>query len=159
MSLKTAIHEKVERARQGENPNVVARVPSGWVVLGDSQFLNGYCLLLPDPVVPTLNDMTIDDRARFLLDMSLIGDALKIVTGALRMNYEMLGNVDPALHAHVFPRFADEPEDKRKLPVWFYDWKAAPQFVPDLHRDLRTRIGSELAKIYRDLGLSCELAP
>jgi hypothetical protein len=27
---------------------------SGWAVFGDVQVLNGYCLLLPDPVVPTL---------------------------------------------------------------------------------------------------------
>lgn len=159
MAAKTVIHEKVERAHHGLNPNVVARVPSGWVVLGDSQFLRGYSLLLPDPVVPTLNDMSLADRARFLLDMTLIGDALKTVTGAVRMNYEMLGNVDPALHCHVFPRFTDEPADKRTSPVWFYDWKAAEQFDPEKHRALKREIGQELARLYRALGLACEIAP
>jgi len=159
MAAKTVIHEKVERARQGANPNVICRVPSGWVVLGDSQFLRGYSLLLPDPVVPTLNDLNLEERSRFLLDMTLIGDALKSVTGAVRMNYEMLGNVDPALHCHVFPRFGDEPEDKRQSPVWFYDWKAAPPFDPDRHRELRLRIGRELQRLYRALSLPCEIAP
>ena len=44
-----------------------------------------------------------------------------------------LGNLDPALHVHVFPRFADEPSDLRTRPVWFYDWARAPAF--DLARD------------------------
>ena len=34
----------------------VARLPGGWAVMGDPQVLAGYCLLLPDPVVPTLNE-------------------------------------------------------------------------------------------------------
>jgi diadenosine tetraphosphate (Ap4A) HIT family hydrolase len=55
-------------------------------------------------------------------------------TWADRINYEILGNSEPALHAHLFPRYADEPEDKRRMPAWFYDWEAAPEF--DLGRDL-----------------------
>ena len=47
---RTAIHERVEQARRGDNPAAVCRLPSGWVVLGDDQTLRGYCLLLSDPV-------------------------------------------------------------------------------------------------------------
>jgi diadenosine tetraphosphate (Ap4A) HIT family hydrolase len=131
--MRTIIHERVEQARAGENPKVVCKAPSGWIVMGDSQFLRGYCLILPDPVVPNLNAMSLETRVEFLRDMSLLGDAIIEITGAVRCNYEILGNVDPALHAHVFPRFNDEPEELRTRPVWFYDWKAAPQF--DRERD------------------------
>ena len=55
---------------------------SGWAVLGDQQFPPGYALLLPDPVVPSLNALPPAARARFLLDMSVLGDALLEVTGA-----------------------------------------------------------------------------
>jgi diadenosine tetraphosphate (Ap4A) HIT family hydrolase len=72
-------------------------------------------------------------RINFLQDMGILGDALLAVTGASRINYEILGNSEAALHAHVFPRYATEPEEKRRQPVWFYDWKSAVAF--DAERD------------------------
>jgi diadenosine tetraphosphate (Ap4A) HIT family hydrolase len=88
------------------------------VVMGDVQYLPGYCLLLPDPVMPDLNSLDGERRIRFLEDMALIGDALLEVTDAYRINYEILGNTEPALHAHIFPRYMTEPEEWRKKPVW-----------------------------------------
>ncbi len=41
--------------------------------MGDVQFLPGYCLLLPDPVAPSLNDLDVEARATCLLDMARIG--------------------------------------------------------------------------------------
>ncbi|MBD1999434.1 hypothetical protein H6G00_22945 [Leptolyngbya sp. FACHB-541] len=131
--MSTLIHRRVEEARQGVNPTVICRVPSGWVVLGDVQFLRGYSLLLPDPVVPDLNALPMEQRISFLQDMTILGDALLEVTGAIRINYEILGNSEAALHAHVFPRYVTEPEEKRRKPVWFYDWQSAP--LLDLKRD------------------------
>lgn len=118
--MPTLIHERVDAARRGENPTVLCRMPSGWAVLGDSQFLPGYCLLLSDPVVPDLNALGLEERRQYLLDMTLIGDALLEVTDAYRINYETLGNLDPALHTHVFPRYRHEPEDYRTGPVYGY---------------------------------------
>lgn len=120
-------------------------MPSGWAVMGDVQFLAGYCLLLPDPVVPDLNAMDMSQRQVFLTDMTRLGDAVLSVTGAVRINYEMLGNLEPALHAHVFPRFNDEAADLRTSPVWFYDWKNAQQFTIDAHQNLLNKIKNELA--------------
>ena len=131
--MSTSIHRRVEAARLGADPTVIARRASGWAVLGEVQFLRGYSLLLPDPVVPHLNALTGPARGQFLLDMARLGDAVLQVTGAVRINYEMLGNLDPALHAHVFPRYASEPDDLRTRPVWFYDWDSAPRF--DAARD------------------------
>lgn len=119
---------------------------SGWAVIGDVQFLAGYCLLLPDPVVQSLNDLTGNKRLEFLSDMAMIGDALLDVTGAYRINYEILGNSEPELHAHIFPRFYHESEDKRRMPAWFYDWKNAVKFSPALHADLVVKIKDEIQK-------------
>ena len=123
--MPTAIHRQVEAARKGELTRVIARLTSGWAVLGDPQITRGYCLLLPDPVVPDLNALTGDHRRRFLDEMARLGDAVLAVTGAERINYEILGNVEPALHAHVIPRHASEDPDLRKKPVWLHDWTTA----------------------------------
>ena len=144
--MTTAIHRRVAALRAGSDPTLVARLGSGWAVLGDPQVLSGYCLLLPDPVVPTLNDLDGPARRRFLDDMAALGDAVLAVTGALRVNYAMFGNVEPALHAHVIPRFAQEPEDLRKAHPWAYDWSQAEPFDLLRHAALRDALREALAR-------------
>jgi diadenosine tetraphosphate (Ap4A) HIT family hydrolase len=131
------IADRVELARRGANPAVVCRLPSGWVVIGDVQVLPGYCLLLADPIVPSLNDLADARRAEFLRDMTTLGDAILQVTSAERINYEILGNSEPELHSHLFPRYATEPPELRQLPAWFYDWTAAPRYDVETHAELR----------------------
>ena len=116
--MQTIVHQRVQAAQKGNNQYVICRVPSGWAVLGDQQFIKGYSLLLSDPVVPDLNYLDTDHRLQFLSDMTLIGDALLAATNAFRINYEILGNDDPALHAHIFPRYMEEPEKSRRYPIW-----------------------------------------
>ena len=143
----TLIDRQVETARAGKLARVVARMPSGWAVLGDPQILPGYCLLLPDPVVPHLNVLTGDARRQFLDDMTRLGDAVLAMTGAERINYEILGNLEPALHAHVIPRFATEDPEDRKRAVWLHDWTKAPAFDPALHGELIYRISEHIRLI------------
>jgi diadenosine tetraphosphate (Ap4A) HIT family hydrolase len=138
------IADRVGLARRGGNEAVVCRLPSGWAVLGDVQFLPGYCLLLADPVVSSLNDLDAASRAEFLRDMTRLGDAILQVTSAERINYEILGNSEPELHAHVFPRYATEPPELRRLPAWFYDWAAAPQYDVEAHAGLRDALRTAL---------------
>ena len=108
--------------------------------MGDVQFLPGYCLLLPDPVVPSLNSLSGSARSTFLLDMARIGDALLKVTGAHRINYEILGNSEPELHAHIFPRYHHEPEERRRMPAWFYDWSSAEPYSKAKHGQLHEQL-------------------
>jgi diadenosine tetraphosphate (Ap4A) HIT family hydrolase len=126
----TAIHRRVAALREGRDPTVIARLSSGWAVFGERQFLHGYALLLPDPVVPTLNDLAPGGREMFLADMARLGDALLAVTGAVRINYAMFGNLEPALHAHVVPRYRDEQPPLDVAHPWASDWNAARFFDP-----------------------------
>lgn len=125
------ISTRVASARAGTNPYVIARLSSGWLVIGDVQPLPGYCLLLADPVVASINDLSEPDRAAYLLDTVRTGDALLAITGAYRVNYETWGNSEPALHTHIMPRYETEPPEKRRMPACMvYDWKASPAFDP-----------------------------
>ena len=140
----TVIHRHVAAARRGDLARVVARMTSGWAVLGDPQILPGYCLLLPDPVVPHLNALGGAGRTAFLDDMARLGDAVLAVTSAERINYEILGNVEPALHAHVIPRFASEPDERRRAAVWLHDWNTAPPFDAEADAPLARAIADAL---------------
>ena len=138
------IADRVALAHRGENDTVICRLPSGWAVVGDVQVLPGWCLLLADPVVPSLNDLDEPGRAAFLRDMGRLGDALMKVTTAERINYEILGNSEPELHAHVVPRYGSEPPERRRLPAWFYDWDAAPRYDADAQAGLRLALRAAL---------------
>lgn len=146
-AVETAIHVQVADAREGRDPRVVARLPSGWAVFGQQQFVRGYVLLLPDPVVPSLNALGTEARGQFLLDMSKLGDALLRTTGAVRINYAIYGNVEPALHAHVIPRYADEPEALRTSQPWAYDWSVAPAFDAAKCAEVGEQLRKELTRM------------
>jgi diadenosine tetraphosphate (Ap4A) HIT family hydrolase len=145
--MTTIVHRRVEAARKGENPAVVRRMPSGWAVMAEWQQLPGYMLLLPDPVVGSLNELTGRQRQQFLMDMALLGDALLEATDAIRINYQILGNLDPTLHAHVCPRYAWEPEELRKGPTAHYDKSAGPHFDAERDRELMDRIRTALDRL------------
>jgi diadenosine tetraphosphate (Ap4A) HIT family hydrolase len=144
LPVETAIHRRVNEARAGRDNSVLGRCASGWAVFGQQQFVEGYLLLLPDPVVPDLNSLTPERRSQFLLDMSRLGDALVRTTAPLRINYAIFGNLEPALHAHVIPRYRQEPDDMRTQHPWMYDWSKAPAFdaiaAAPLMRALRTEL-------------------
>ena len=144
--MSTAIHEWVEAARAGD-PTVIARLPSGWAVMGRKQVLRGYSLLLPDPVAPDLNALAGAARDQFMCDLGLLGEAVSRSTQALRINYAIFGNVEPALHAHVHPRYPDEPVAMRTQNPWGYDWSVAPSFDVSLHGELRDAIRHQLTRI------------
>jgi diadenosine tetraphosphate (Ap4A) HIT family hydrolase len=133
--MTDTIPQRIETAREGTNPTLICRVPSGWVVLCDMQFLSGYCILLADPPVSTLNDLDRARREQFLSDMTTVGDALTEVTGAYRINYAVAGNTDPYLHAHIVPRYLTEPEALRKGLPWSYPKTDIDTIRFDFERD------------------------
>ena len=133
--MPISIPERVENARAGTNPTVICAVPSGWAVLCDTQFLSGYCILLADPVVPSLNELSLPKRAEFLSDMATIGDAILEVTGAYRINYAIAGNTDPYLHAHIVPRYMSEPEEFRRSLPWSHPHAERDTLLFDYGRD------------------------
>ncbi len=146
------IADRIAAARRGANPGVIALLRSGWAVLGDQQYLRGYSLLLCDPSVPSLNDLEGEARQTFLEDMAALGEAVLNVTrphGAVRINYSIYGNLEPQLHAHVFPRYANEPDDQRTRPPWFYpeEIQRSRPFDAERDRTLIRAIKTELERL------------
>lgn len=99
-------------------PSFICQMSSGYVYLSQMQFLRGYCILSSEPVVASINDLSPEARSVFLLDMVKIGDAIMKITDAFRINYAIMGNSHPVLHAHIVPRYMWEPEELRKGLPW-----------------------------------------
>ena len=112
----------------GTNPTFMAELDAGYAVIADTQFLPGYSVLLPKSPVKELNDLSLEERAAFLRDMTILGDAVaEACAPIVRLNYDILGNTDAYLHAHVFPRYAWEEPARLRLPTWLYSdeyWKS-----------------------------------
>ncbi|MFD1125226.1 HIT family protein [Lentilactobacillus raoultii] len=140
--------DRIRAAINGTNPMVMATLPGGFAVMGDTQFLPGYSVLLPRRVVGSLNELSLSERTLFLTDMSILGDAVLYATKAVRVNYDILGNSDQFLHAHVFPRYRHESADRLKLPVWLYPksyWSdPCYQYTRQKDRSLRAAITNYL---------------
>lgn len=63
--------DRTGSAHRGENPMVMARMRSGFAVIGDTQHLPGYSLLLcQDASVNHLTDLDQARRAEFLFDLA-----------------------------------------------------------------------------------------
>lgn len=133
--MKTIIHERVELSNKNENLTAIIKLKSGWVVLGDNQTIPGYCILLSDPVEETINDLDQDKRSIFLNDMTIVGDALLKSMNANIINYQILGNTDRALHAHIHPRYNWEKDEYKKMPPFFYNFNNNANIKFDYNRD------------------------
>lgn len=145
--------DRLASALRGENPAVLRRLPSGFAVIGDTQFLPGYCVLLAEPEVGHLTELPLEARSQFLIDMSILGEAVEKACAQhdlVRINYEILGNGLPCLHAHVFPRYAWELEERRSGPVWLYppeEFYAPAYALSDAHVELRAAITGALDQL------------
>lgn len=127
-----AISDRVARLERGEDPQIIARLLSGYAILANQQPLEGCCMLLPTPVVAHAADLDGAARAAFMADFLRLGDAVRAATGADRINYLILCNQVPELHAHVVPRFAAEDPIKRLMdPFAAYDFAAARRADPE----------------------------
>ncbi|MFE5399303.1 diadenosine tetraphosphate hydrolase [Streptomyces sp. NPDC056568] len=148
--------DRVGAALRGENPTVLRRLTGGFAVIGDVQFLPGYSVLLVDePGVQRLSDLPGAKRLAFLSDMDRLGEAVENVCRRMdpafrRVNLEILGNREPFLHAHVWPRFGWEPAGVAGAPVWLYPrerWSEERFRLGPQHDALRDALGGELDRL------------
>jgi diadenosine tetraphosphate (Ap4A) HIT family hydrolase len=145
--------DRVGSALRGENPTVLARMAGGFAVMGDPQWLPGYCVLLTDnPGAERLSDLSQAERLAFLESMADLGEAVERACKDFdpafrRVNLEILGNADAFLHAHVWPRYEWEPSGRMMRPVWLYPeerWRDETTALGDQHDALRASIQHHL---------------
>jgi diadenosine tetraphosphate (Ap4A) HIT family hydrolase len=143
--------ERLAELERGENPALIARLPSGFALMGATQFLPGYAMLFAYPEVDHLTDLDLEARGQYLLDMSRLGEAVRSATGCRRINYSILGNLDPFLHAHIWPRYEWEPMPFKTAPPTDYPAETRnaqdQAFDPRKHAELQESIRQHLSKL------------
>jgi len=135
----------IERCRAGDFADFVAELPHSFVILGDAQFYRGYCVVLARRHVNEIHLMPADE-ARALFDETVaVGRAVAFATRPLKLNYECLGNLEPHVHWHVFPRV--ETDAMRAAPIWMRPEAERKVALEDSdRRALIQTLGSELRR-------------
>jgi diadenosine tetraphosphate (Ap4A) HIT family hydrolase len=115
------ICERIKLIHEGINPYFVAELETGYVVIGDHQYFQGYTLFLCKEHKHELHDLDPKMKEKFLIEMSVAAEAVYKAFKPDKLNYELLGNGDSHLHWHLFPRRLSEPDPRS--PVWRTDRK------------------------------------
>ncbi|MBO3736716.1 HIT family protein [Actinoplanes flavus] len=129
-----------------EDPAWGVRVYTGRVAnayLATIGQIRGYCWVIwRDGHVCEPTDLDPADAQLFFADMLTVGRVLQELLEPAKLNFEILGNKVPHLHAHVVPRPVVDPNPGHALP-WTYLNDGHPD-LDDVHQlaaQLRVRLG------------------
>lgn len=146
-------NDRIGSCERGENPTLMVKMKSGFAVIGDNQFLPGYCVLLGYPKVKSLNDLSLSERSQYLIDMTLIGDAIIKTCNPLRINYQTLMNLDHYLHTHIEARYDWEPDEYKCRPSYFYSkerrYQPQYEYSEEKFGDLKKKITENLMELMK----------
>jgi len=144
-------NDRIGSCKRGENPTLMVKMKSGFAVIGDHQFLPGYCLLLGFPKASSLNELPLETRKQYLLDTTLIGDAIIKVCNPLRINYSTLMNLDHYLHTHIEARYEWEPDEYKIRPSYFYPKEQRFGQEYEYSEDKYGELKRQITEILKDL--------
>lgn len=147
------ICERIEMIKENRNAYFVAELQTGYVVIGDHQYFEGYTLFLCKNHVNELHFLDKSVRKLYLEEMCSVAEAVYTAFKPDKLNYELLGNGDSHLHWHIFPRRLSESNPK--WPVWVTD--PAIMFAEEAKpnetqvKDLKRSLYDELIKTGVDI--------
>ena len=80
-----------------------------WLNAEPVDCLYGACHLTAKHHGPELFNLTDAELFGVMKELALCAHAIKTVTGAVKINYEIHGNTSPHLHIHIYPRYMNDP--------------------------------------------------
>lgn len=121
----------------------LAELPHSWLNAEPVDCLWGACHLTAKAHGPELFDLTPEELHDLMDDVAVCARALKTVTGAVKINYEIHGNSMPHLHIHLYPRYMDDPFpgqpiDYRQKQADLYQSGEYERFI----EEMRTALGN-----------------
>ena len=138
----------IETIRAGKASNFIAELDHSYVVLGDAQFYRGYCILLAKHHERELFLLPRDEALGLSDEVRSVAEAIHTVVKPFKLNYECLGNTEPHIHWHVFPRYESEAEEFRLAPIWVRPATERTQPLEDHdRRALMASLRAEIVKL------------
>lgn len=110
---------RIKLIKESNNPYFVTELETGYVVLGDYQFYMGYSIFICKYHKYEIHELPKEIREKFLQEMSMVAESVYKAFNPHKLNYELLGNKDPHIHWHFFPRYTNDPDPEN--PTWLYN--------------------------------------
>jgi diadenosine tetraphosphate (Ap4A) HIT family hydrolase len=123
--------------------NPIAELTHTYVGLYDDGRFPGRCIISLKEHQEHLHTLSVSTLSFFMKEVQQLGEAVMKVTGAPRINYAILGNAVPHIHAHVFPRQFPEDRVPNSSP-WSHPakvWALKPERKVKIIEDLRKALG------------------
>ncbi len=131
---KDSLCEKIEMIKKGEHPGFVHEFESSYLVVGDHQFYDGYCLLITKTCVRELHELDRDEYNNVCDELYLASVAINKAFKPWKLNHMCLGNQDPHIHWHILPRYESDKyhktiplSDLTKGEISLEDYKTTPE--------------------------------
>ena len=116
---------------------VIATLSSAHVTMSEDVHVRGYCCIILRMHATELHDVSEAEGAAFMRDVQHVARVVQRVTGAIKLNYEIHGNVVPHVHLHVIPRY---PGDGIEQSGEGFAKQTGPAYAPGEFSDIRNRI-------------------
>ncbi len=119
----------------------IAELPHSWLSAEPVECLKGACHLISKQHVVELFEFEEAELLAVMKEVQQCARALKKVTGAVKINYEIHGNTVPHFHVHLYPRYIDDPFPGQAIDYnlktrWYTDDEYA-----DFITEMRTELG------------------
>jgi len=104
--------------------------------------LFGKMYVMPRRHAFQFEDMQDEEMIGFMREVQRVGAALRKVTGAVKINYEMHSNSGAHLHMHLFPRYLDDDfpgisiDYHQNEPAPYEDYDEYLWFIEQMRKEL-----------------------
>lgn len=107
--MTCALCDRVSITAKGEYPYLVHEFENSYLMLGEHQFYEGYCVLVSKNHYREMTDLPSNIQVSFFQEMMKASKIIDQVFKPKKMNMCSLGNVVDHIHWHFFPRYQDDP--------------------------------------------------
>jgi diadenosine tetraphosphate (Ap4A) HIT family hydrolase len=129
-------------AAAAADPSLVAELPHSWLLLGEHQAFEGYCVLWSKAHAKELHHLDAAAYVGFMDDLRRASAAVEAATACWKLNLASLGNVVQHAHVHLMPRAADDP--KRLNHPWVQEARFSEPGEPGQRRRMIERLRAAL---------------
>ena len=121
------VSKYLQDARDNKHDGLIKKMETGWLVMANGQNpekIEGWSILLSDPEYASIDNTPAHLRRAMFHDMIIAGRAILVSLPDQEslngLDYSIMGNDYPVLHAHFFPRRITESEKMRALPPYHH---------------------------------------
>jgi diadenosine tetraphosphate (Ap4A) HIT family hydrolase len=134
---------RVELTKQNKYSYLVHEFEHSYLMLGEHQFYEGYCVLVLKKHFREMTDIPVRMRDEFFQEMMTASEVIQNTFKPTKMNMCSLGNVVDHIHWHFFPRYEADPDFKN--PPWlqmhrFDSAKTSPEQREQLIKKLKSQM-------------------